>query len=176
MTKYFDSISSDEKKVLKDTFVYITLLIASAENKLTLAEKEAAIKTIKVRGYEANSLFNEFYDEINNTFAEELEQASAEHKISRDEIDYFSRKISQVNEVNTFLAVTQVDLHLTKWNSNRESPVEDPGSFCVIDRNITQAGSSIYFIIKPYLEYTRTWVWINEQVGIQRINNGYAVA
>ncbi len=99
MTKYFDSISSDEKKVLKDTFVYITLLIASAENKLTLAEKEAAIKTIKVRGYEANSLFNEFYDEINNTFAEELEQASAEHKISRDEIDYFSRKISQVNEV-----------------------------------------------------------------------------
>ena len=69
MTKYFDTITSDERKILKDTFVYITLLIASAENKLTAAEKEEAIKTIKVRGYEANSLFSEFYDEINESFA-----------------------------------------------------------------------------------------------------------
>lgn len=99
MTKYFDTITSDERKILKDTFVYITLLIASAENKLTAAEKEEAIKTIKVRGYEANSLFSEFYDEINESFASDLEHASVEHSISRDAIDYYSRKISLVNDV-----------------------------------------------------------------------------
>lgn len=99
MTKYFNALTSDEKKILKDTFVYITLLIASAENKLTQAEKDAAIKTIKVRGYEANSLFSEFYDEVNETFTADLDHATMGHSINRDAIDFYSRKISQVNDV-----------------------------------------------------------------------------
>lgn len=71
MTKYFDSISSEDKEILAEAFINITLLIASSDNKLTQKEIDEAVNTIKVRGYEANSLFSEFYDQINLTFKDD---------------------------------------------------------------------------------------------------------
>ncbi|MCO6461536.1 MAG: hypothetical protein J5I59_09040 [Saprospiraceae bacterium] len=99
MAKYFDSISSEDKQILKEAFVNITLLIASSDNKLTQKEIDEAVNTVKVRGYEANSLFSTFYDEINATFREDLEKASHEHSIEKKEIDYYARKISRVNPI-----------------------------------------------------------------------------
>jgi hypothetical protein len=99
MTKYFDSISSEDKEILAEAFINITLLIASSDNKLTQKEIDEAVNTIKVRGYEANSLFSEFYDQINLTFKDDLEKASHEHNIDKKELDYYTRKISRVNAI-----------------------------------------------------------------------------
>ena len=99
MTKYFDTLSDEEKQTLQNAFVSITLLIASADSKLTEEEKAEAINTIKVRGYEANHLFHEFYDEMGRDFAQKLENAASTHVVSRDNEDIFAREISQVNPV-----------------------------------------------------------------------------
>lgn len=99
MTKYFDTLSDEEKQTLQNAFVSITLLIASAENELTAEEKAEAINTIKVRGYEANHLFHEFYDEMGRDFEQKLENASSKHIISQENEDIFAREISQVNPI-----------------------------------------------------------------------------
>jgi len=106
MAKYFDMISQDDKQILQETFVYITLLVASAENELTDPEIHEAVNTIKVRGYEANHLFHEFYDEIGQTFEADLSKARSEHEINRASEDYYARRISRVNEVLEKLPVS----------------------------------------------------------------------
>ena len=99
MAKYFDTISQDDKQILKDTFVSITLLIAAAESEITEAEISEAVNTIKVRGYEANHLFHEFYDEIGQDFAQNLDNARASVVISRESEDIYANQISKVNRV-----------------------------------------------------------------------------
>ncbi len=99
MTKYFDIISNEEKLTLQNAFISITMLIASAEGQLTVEELTEAVNTIKVRGYEANHLFHEFYDEMGHDFSQKLQNAASQHIISRDSEDLFAREISQVNAV-----------------------------------------------------------------------------
>ena len=48
MTKYFDSISSEDKEILAEAFINITLLIASSDNKLTQKEIDEAEYYFKV--------------------------------------------------------------------------------------------------------------------------------
>lgn len=99
MAKYFDKLSAEELNILKEAFVDITLLIASADNKITPQELEEATNTIRVRGYEANHLFHEFYDKVNNDFEEQLNQAIQNRDVSEDATDFYSRKIARVNGV-----------------------------------------------------------------------------
>lgn len=99
MAKYFDTLSQEDRQILKDTFVSITLLIASAESEITEAEIAEAVNTIKVRGYEANHLFHEFYDEIGQDFAQNLETAKNANPISREAEDLYANQISKVNAI-----------------------------------------------------------------------------
>jgi len=99
MAKYFDTLSQEDRQILKDAFVSITLLIASAEGNLNDAEINEAINTIKVRGYEANHIFYEFYDEIGQDFTQKLTDALATATISRESEDLYANQISRVNAV-----------------------------------------------------------------------------
>lgn len=66
--KYFNILSEDEIQTLQDSFSWILLLLSVENGQLGETEKSEAEHTVKVRGYEENHLFFQFYDRVSENF------------------------------------------------------------------------------------------------------------
>jgi len=74
MSTKFKGITSEEYKSLKDAIALITILVAGADNNIDQEEKEWAEKLTRIRSYANDDTLHDFYNEVGETFSEDLEK------------------------------------------------------------------------------------------------------
>jgi hypothetical protein len=103
MIKSIEALSENERNFLKDVPVWITILIAGADNQIDDNETEWAQKIIRFRAYTAEPELLDYYHEVGKEFNEKLmEQVKHASKI-KENADIRNKKIlgrlSQLNEI-----------------------------------------------------------------------------
>ena len=78
MNAIFEKLNDTEYALLKDAIPQITILIAGADGKISPSETSWAEKVTNIRSYSALEEYQEFYQEIGQTFHDRLEQLIAE--------------------------------------------------------------------------------------------------
>jgi hypothetical protein len=72
MIEGFEALSTDEFEALKSGVSWITILIAGADGKIDMHEKEWAEKITKIRSYSLEGEMNNFYTQVGLDFSNRL--------------------------------------------------------------------------------------------------------
>jgi len=78
MSTKFKGITTEEYQSLKQAIVWITILVAGADNHIDQEEKEWAEKLTRIRSYANDETLHNFYNEVGSTFSEDLEKCIRE--------------------------------------------------------------------------------------------------
>ena len=74
MITYFEKLREDEVKLMYRTPLLVSILIAGADNKIEKKELKEVVSLTKIKQTKARSLMVEFYQEIGDTFEEDLNE------------------------------------------------------------------------------------------------------
>lgn len=100
MTKYFDVLSENEYRELKDAMLVITALIAGADGEIDEKEKEWASKVANIRTYSGPEILKAYYRDATKDFDEKLYKLIiALPKDAEKSGKMLSEKLSEVNKI-----------------------------------------------------------------------------
>jgi hypothetical protein len=97
---HFDMLTAEEKQILYKSIPQVTVLIAGADGKIDVKEKEWAEKITKIRSFSYNEDLKEFYTVIGDQFMDHLGEiiaACPEETTARTE--YLTAELSKLNPV-----------------------------------------------------------------------------
>lgn len=95
--KYFNVLNQEEIDLLGDAFSWILLLLSLDSGRITIPEQNEAAHTLKVRGYEENHLFYQFYDQVSSQFDVRTESWKDRIGLGADARQRYEELIAKLN-------------------------------------------------------------------------------
>lgn len=96
---YFENLDQSEVTQLEDAFTWIYLLLATTTEKAGSLEQQEALHTVKVRGYEENHLFYQFYDQVHAKMEVNIQSWMDRMGVKHNAAEDYERLLTQLNPI-----------------------------------------------------------------------------
>ncbi|MEM6763454.1 MAG: hypothetical protein AAF824_00400 [Bacteroidota bacterium] len=125
----FNQLSDQEIESLINAPAYVTILIASADDKIDKKEKNWAKKLVNYRSFTSEEMLNTYYEEVNKSFEMALESLEELYNESENGLQAVSQELEKLNPILKKLDDSTAATLLSSWRSLAQKVAEASGGF-----------------------------------------------
>ena len=125
----FNNLSEQEVEFLVNAPAYVTILIASADDKIDKKEKNWAKKLESYRSFTSEAMLQAYYEEVNKSFETAIDALEELYNESEDGLTAISMELEKLNPILAKMDDDMTSTLLSSWRSLANKVAEASGGF-----------------------------------------------